>query len=86
MQELDRGCRALYFDEHALCVVAHVSGQPELGGQAMDERAEAHALDDPDHPDAMAHHCIRNGRGGHAVSWLRRPNVTATSRCIRPKL
>ena len=37
--------RALDLDEHAGRVVAHVAGQPEPGRQRVDERPEAHPLD-----------------------------------------
>ena len=38
--------RSLDLDEHAGRVVAHVAGQPQPGGKRVDERAEAHPLDD----------------------------------------
>ncbi len=85
-ESLDHVGRTLDLDEHALGVVADVPGETQLAGQAVHERSEAHPLDDPDHPDAAPHRGVRRGQRGHTASWLRRPRVTAASRCIRPKL
>ena len=77
---------ALDFDEHALGVVADVAGQAELGGEPVDVRPEPDPLDQPGHAETEANHCPRRGQAGHAGEPLRRPRVTAASRCIRPKL
>ena len=73
-------------DEDTLGVVAHVAGQVEPGGQAVHEGPEAHALDEAGHPDPEADRRPRGGQAGHAGVPLRRPRLTAASRCIRPKL
>ena len=77
---------ALDFDEHALGVVADVAGQAELGGEPVDVRPEPDPLDQPGHAETEANHRPRRGQAGHAGEPLRRPRVTAASRCIRPKL
>ena len=84
----DCAVRALDLDEDALGVVAHMPGQAEFGGQSVHERSETHSLDDAPHPDPAPHQRrgVRLGQRGHAVCLLRRPRVTAASRCIRPKL
>ncbi len=83
---LDGGGGPLHLHEHPFGVVSHVAGEPELRGEAVHEGPEPDPLDDADHPDPAAHRRSGGGHGGHAVSWLRRPRVTAASRCIRPKL
>ena len=76
----------LDLDEDAVGVVADVAGQAERGGQAVDEGPEPDPLDQTGHPDAEADRRPRSWPGRSAPSPLRRPSVTAASRCIRPKL
>ena len=47
----DRGFRPLDLGEHAVEVVADQPGQPQAGGERVDERAEADALHHPLDPD-----------------------------------
>ena len=78
--------RALDLDEDTPRVVADVAGQTELGGQAVHVGPEPDALDQAGHAEAEADRRLRRGHAGHAGDPLRRPSVTAASRCIRPKL
>ena len=77
----------LDLDEDALCVIADVTRQAELGRQSVGVRPEPHPLDHAGDPQPHAADG-RDGHGhtGHAVGPLRRPSVTAASRCMRPKL
>ena len=83
---VDDRAGALDLDEDAGGVVADVPGQTELGGQAVHVGPEPHALDEAGHTEAEAFGRRRRGDAGHAGDPLRRPRVTAASRCIRPKL
>ena len=76
----------LDLDEHALGVVADVAGQTEPAGEAVHVGPEPDALDEAGHAEAEANQRPRRDYAGHAGEPLRRPRVTAASRCIRPKL
>ena len=78
--------RSLDLGEDPLGVVAHQAGEPEVGGQPVHVGPEPHPLDDPPHPDAVAHPTGGGAEHRHDDSAAFRPRVTATSRCIRPKL
>ena len=71
--------RSLDLDEDAGRVVAHLPGQPEPGGQRVDERAEAHPLDHALHldqrPDVRVPPDDCPLRGGRAGSSGGRPSV-----------
>jgi hypothetical protein len=49
-------------------------------------RPEPDPLDQSGHAELEANRRPRRGHTGHAGEPLRRPRVTAASRCIRPKL
>ena len=70
--------------EDPIPVVAHTAGEAETAGQAVHEGTKTDALDDATHPDPLTN--IGGGQRRHACCVLRRPRVTAASRCIRPKL
>ena len=66
-----------------------MTGQPEPGGEPVHVRPEPDALHQAGHAEAEADHRPRRGHAGHAGEAgepLRRPNVTAASRCNLPKL
>ncbi len=77
---------ALDLHEHAVGVVANVTGQVEIGRQAVHERAKADALDHAGHPDPVSYPALRVRRRDHALNTRFLPRVTAASRCMRPKL
>ena len=54
--------RSLDFDDDAVAVVDHETGQFQPGGQHVHERAEPDALHQPPHQDPVAFACRRNGR------------------------
>ncbi len=59
------GDPAFDFDDRAGRVVAHAAAQPEGGRGGVDERPEAHALDDSVHSDTQA---AAPGHGGASAS------------------
>ena len=83
---LRRFVRALDLNEHALRVVADVAGELELCGQPVYVGPESDTLDQSGHTEAETHRRLGGGHAAHVGDPLRRPNVTAASRCIRPKL
>ena len=83
---LGRLLRTLDLDEYAPGVVADVAGELEFGGQPVDVGPEPDPLDQAGHPDSESDRRHRRGHAAHAGDPLRRPSVTAASRCIRPKL
>jgi hypothetical protein len=69
-ERLDRDLGALHLHEDAVRVVADQAGEPQPGGQAVDERPEADALHNPLDPQLAphplpAHPCIVGRRVGH---------------------
>ena len=77
---------ALHLDEHTLAVVPHVARQAESSRQTVDVGPEPDPLDETGHAESEADRRPLRDQVGHAPGPLRRPSVTAASRCIRPKL